>query len=328
MNHKRLFHINVTKQCQLACTHCYISQEIRDTKNHLSPELMKDIANNIGNQHADVHIIGGEPTLVPYDIHQKYIEFLRPLPNATLAIVTALQSQRALKISSLYDNVITSYDPGSRNEVNTHDWLERVKKLPETTQVTLSISLSSSVLNNNLLSILDDVLEMGFEKIHLAPLIPTPNALNDTPLTHVTSEALISVSNWLEGKRKENPHLFITPIDGLIMDSSGYDGLRCPASEESINIMPDGNVTACVTHGGIELLKPNKSSIEDNINSPEYKIEVMSHKRQRHECIDCAHWSTCKGGCNILANSSIMKGSNDCAGFKIFLDFIEQRRSL
>lgn len=326
MSSKKLYHINVTKQCQINCTHCYISKEIRETTDFLTPDLMIDIASEIGSSEVEVHIIGGEPTLVPESIHIQYLKALSPLPNTEISIVTALQSERALKISSLYPTVITSYDPGSRNEVNTEKWLNRVKKLPATTTVVLSISLSRAVLKNNIISVLQDVVDMGFEKIHLAPLIPTPNATDDTPLTHETSNALIDVYNWLKNERTINPNLFITPIDGIIMDATGYDGLRCPASESSVNIMPDGKITACVTLGGIEKLPPTQKNISEQLASPEYAIEVMGHNRQRVECRGCAHWSTCKGGCNILATSSIMENSKDCAGFKLFLDFVEANR--
>jgi MoaA/NifB/PqqE/SkfB family radical SAM enzyme len=40
----RLFHINVTRQCQLACSHCYIDQDIRDNDQSMSVDKMQEIA--------------------------------------------------------------------------------------------------------------------------------------------------------------------------------------------------------------------------------------------------------------------------------------------
>jgi len=44
---KRLFHINVTRQCQLACSHCYIDQAIRDNDTAMSTDTLQEIANVI-----------------------------------------------------------------------------------------------------------------------------------------------------------------------------------------------------------------------------------------------------------------------------------------
>jgi sulfatase maturation enzyme AslB (radical SAM superfamily) len=59
---------------------------------------MQEIADVIGDTNADVHIIGGEPTLVGIDTHKQYLSILSKLPSSKIMIVTALQNARAVKV--------------------------------------------------------------------------------------------------------------------------------------------------------------------------------------------------------------------------------------
>ncbi|SFV85797.1 hypothetical protein MNB_SUP05-SYMBIONT-4-1263 [hydrothermal vent metagenome] len=327
-NNRRLFHINVTRQCQLACSHCYIDQDIRDNGQSMSVDKMQEIANVIGDTYADVHIIGGEPTLVSIDTHKQYLPILSKLKNSKIMIVTALQNARAVKVAKLYQNIATSYDPNARTEVNNDKWLERVKALRENgNNVHVCASLSQSVINYGVSKTLDEIYQFGFRSVHLAAMVPTENALEETPDPMATSQAMIESAEWALEKRKTNEEdIFVSPFDGLLQGMSNYDGLRCPAGEQCVNIEPNGQIHACVAKGG-EVKDINNNSIqstEEQLSGNSYVLEVAQHNRSRTECFGCEFWTTCKGGCRVLANTDIAKNSAECAGFKTFLNYVKE----
>jgi radical SAM protein with 4Fe4S-binding SPASM domain len=349
MNHnRRLFHINVTRQCQLACSHCYIDQAIRDNDKAMSVDTMQDIANVIKDTHADVHIIGGEPTLVSINTHQQYLSILSTLKNSKIMIVTALQNARAVKVARLYQNIATSYDPGARTEINNDKWLKRCQKLRANGHnLHVCTSLSQSVIDYGVSKVLEDLYQYGFKSVHLAAMVPTPNALNETPDPMITSQAMIESAQWVLDKRKtdKNINLFVSPFDGLLQGMSHYEGLSCPAGQQCVNVEPNGQIHACVAKGGevngeisseisgnVKDIKGDKNinnnqipPIKEQLSSNAYRLEVAQHNRTRAECLGCEFWTTCKGGCRVLANTEITKASPECAGFKTFLNYVKEQ---
>jgi len=286
MNHnRRLFHINVTRQCQLACSHCYIDQAIRDNNTAMRADTLQEIANVIKDTHADVHIIGGEPTLVSINTHQQYLSILSTLKNSKIMIVTALQNARAVKVAKLYQNIATSYDPGARTgarteinnnsiddnntniNINTNQWLARCRELREQGHnLHVCTSLSQSVIDYGVSKVLEDLYQYGFKSVHLAAMVPTPNALNETPDPMITSQAMIVSAKWVLKKRKtdKNINLFVSPFDGLMRGMNNYDGLRCPAGQSCVNVEPNGQIHACVAKGG-EVSGEISSDVSDNV---------------------------------------------------------------
>jgi radical SAM protein with 4Fe4S-binding SPASM domain len=312
----------------------------------MSTDTLQDIAHVIKDTHADVHIIGGEPTLVSIDTHKQYLSILSTLKNSKIMIVTALQNARAVKVASLYQNIATSYDPNARTEVNNDKWLKRCQKLRANGHnLHVCTSLSQSVIDYGVSKVLDNLYQYGFKSVHLAAMVPTPNALNETPDPMITSQAMIASAQWVLKKRKtdKNINLFVSPFDGLLQGMSNYEGLSCPAGQQCVNAEPNGQIHACVAKGG-EVTDEVSSDVSDNVkdvkgdkninknqtlpikkqlSSNAYRLEVAQHNRTRAECLGCEFWTTCKGGCQVLANTKIAKQSSECAGFKTFLNYVK-----
>ncbi len=331
VKNRRLFHINVTRQCQLACSHCYIDQDIRDNSQSMSVDKMQEIADVIGDTNADVHIIGGEPTLLSMDTHKQYLLILSKLKNSKIMIVTALQNARAVKVAKLYQNIATSYDPNARTQINNDKWLKRCKELRANgNNVHICTSLSQSVISHGISTTLDEIYQFGFRSVHLAAMVPTANALEETPDPILTSKAMIESAKWVIEKRKttqDQDDIFVSPFDGLLQGMSNYDGLRCPAGESCVNVEPNGQIHACVAKGAEakDIDMSQMQSIEAQLSSNAYALEVAQHNRSRTECFACEFWTTCKGGCKVLANTHIAKNSVECAGFKTFLNYVKEQ---
>jgi radical SAM protein with 4Fe4S-binding SPASM domain len=173
----------------------------------------------------------------------------------------------------------------------------------------------------------------------------------------ITSQAMIASAQWVLDKRKtdKNINIFVSPFDGLLQGMSNYEGLRCPAGQQCVNVEPNGQIHACVAKGGevssdvsgeissdisgnvkdikggkdiknINNIRKNQTlPIKEQLSSNAYRLEVAQHNRTRTECLGCEFWTTCKGGCRVLANTDIAKQSSECAGFKTFLNYVKEQ---
>jgi radical SAM protein with 4Fe4S-binding SPASM domain len=80
----------------------------------------------------------------------------------------------------------------------------------------------------------------------------------------------------------------------------------------------------CAKGGEVKDIVINQmQSTEAQLSSNAYILEVAQHNRSRTECFGCEFWTTCKGGCRVLANTDIAKNSAECAGFKTFLNYVK-----
>ncbi|MCG7870986.1 MAG: radical SAM protein [Candidatus Thiodiazotropha lotti] len=331
-NKPRLYHINITRRCNLGCTHCYIEPEIRDRDLILSPGQFSEIMATARDLYREdqrppeIHIIGGEPTLVPIEHHRAYLDAvskqLDGIPH-TLTLVSALPNRRAVKIGELYSEVIVSWDADARKQ-NQWLWLGHINTLRRAgVDLRVAVTLSKTVLAYGIDRVLDYLLyDAGFEEIHLAPLIPTPNAQVEMPLNGEISKALIVSAKW----GVAHPHVEIMPYTGLLQfNASGivYDGLVCPVQQDAINIEPDLRICSCVGKGGVsdDLIGYN-GNLTAMIRSAAMQQEKIMHSRLPAYCLKCQHQELCLGGCRIALEHQPFDESGECHGFSRFLDYM------
>ena len=75
-----LYQINVTRDCNLRCTHCYIDSEVKNSSKTMTAEQVLHIAKGIVEHmksinyvKAEIHFVGGEPTMLGLEFFQKNI---------------------------------------------------------------------------------------------------------------------------------------------------------------------------------------------------------------------------------------------------------------
>lgn len=349
MNNKpRLYHINITRRCNLGCSHCYIEPEIRDRERIISPEEFSEIMATVHDLYQkdqrppEIHVIGGEPTLVPIEHHRAYLDAVTEyldggvvhgrtvygpkdgIPH-TLSLVSAIPNRRAADIGRLYPQVITSWDADARRQ-NQWLWLGHINSLRTSdVDVRVAVTLSKTVLANGIERVLDYLhVDAGFKKIHLAPLIPTPNAKDEMPLNGEISKALIASAKWAIA----HPHMMVTPYAGLL--STTTEELACPVRQDAINIEPDLRICSCVGKAGMsDDLPPYSGNLTAMILSQAIQREKIKHARLPAHCLKCQHRELCQGGCRIAHDHQPFDDSGECHGFSWFLDYMaEQEPSL
>ncbi len=126
-----LFQINVTRRCQLRCSHCYILSDKKDTSPDMTEEEFLHVVSGIVEHmkadynfsmrytYVDIHVIGGEPSMLGVDFFKSALPkakaMLAELPQEfSFSIVTNLVTREALEVARLFDKVSTSYERSTR----------------------------------------------------------------------------------------------------------------------------------------------------------------------------------------------------------------------
>lgn len=331
----RLYHINVTRRCTLGCAHCYIDARIRKGGKILPPEDFSRIMagarrlHELDSRPPEIHVIGGEPALVPMAWHQAYLDVARSRLDGTpftLSLVSALPNRRAAAIACLYPRVITSWDAGARSHSSAL-WLEQVNRVRGNgVEVHVAVTLSRTVLAFGIGQALDFLHDQaGFAHVHLAPLIPTASAKSEAPLNGEVSLALIESAHWA----MTHPDARVTPYAGFVAAGlGGYDELACPVRQDAINIEPDMRLCSCVAKAGATRDLPTcGEDVASAMQSPDIRAEKARHLRLPSHCLICRHRVTCQGGCRIAFEHQPFDASGECHGFSRFLDFVALQSS-
>lgn len=330
MNQPRLYHVNVTRRCALGCAHCYIDPKIRENGAIMSQGDFDAIVvaarkvHGIDRRPPEIHVIGGEPTLVPETSHRAYLASIQQhmdgVPHS-VSLVSALASRQAARIARLYPRVITSWDAGARRH-SQGLWLTQVNSVRDQgVPVHVAVTLSKSVLDFGVEKSLDYLHgTAGFDHIHLAPLIPTPAARSQAPDNSSVSQALIDSARWSVA----HPSATVTPYAGLLLSGyGGYDELACPVRQDAVNIEPDLRLCSCVARAGMPDARIlAATNIESAILSPAMRAEKVRHLRMPSHCMDCPHREVCQGGCRVAFEFRPFDASGECHGFSRFLRFM------
>ncbi|ENH6781966.1 radical SAM protein, partial [Vibrio parahaemolyticus] len=147
------YHIYPSMRCSLSCQHCFIDKSLINSKETMTEDQFKIVADKFSShfkdskaQFAEITIIGGEPTLIPSDFYHEVIPYLRQRFEETgkgfmVSIVTNLLHLPNLeRMRDLFDLVVTSYEPARFTSANMVASIDRKK---ETWEKNLNIYLES-----------------------------------------------------------------------------------------------------------------------------------------------------------------------------------------
>lgn len=382
--HTYLYQINVTRDCNLRCTHCYIHSDTKANSKEMPPEKFLDIIQGIHDhmlenvhKEAEIHIIGGEPTMLGLEFFKNYIpkarEILKGKPFIyKLMLVSNLIHEDILEISKLFDAVSTSYEPETRFVSRTgkpkpkleEKWLDSVFALKEAgIDLSMTTAMTKPVLNYGAENLLEMLYSKGLKQIHFGFFIPEGDGLDNTfvnddtlenyvsgagcgqiigtdkmkkskdsifPEFEETSDFLIDVTNWYLKKRKEDPDVYINPVESMLSSLSKRSPLEdivCPIISGSMDINWDGNVATCLEAGGSK--NPNflgnifEVEIKDIVKKPKFMKEVVKASKPHKGCVSCEYYTMCRGGCSVLARWWDVDNDPDCPGFKKYIKYLD-----
>ncbi len=354
-----LLQINTTRDCNLRCTHCYISTDKKEiskfmTESHFlsvfeqfAAFLSTPAAEEEYNL-ADIHVIGGEPTMLGYDFYARLLPQARALlskvkQQVKLSIVTNLVTHDALRICELFDFVSTSYEIDTRF-VSAKGrplpkleqlWINNVRTLQASgIQVNVTTAVTQQVINFGAGKLLDYFLENGFRNVHLGFFIPSGDGLINIgtvfPPFKQTSDFMIEAANWYLQRRLDIPDLYVNPIESMIESiyyKTPMDDIVCPIIPGSLDVDHDGETVTCIEAGGeVDMTSLGNVFVDgmtNILNGRAYRRERTKAIVPKMHCIGCDELENCQSACGVL--HGFWNGKGECPGFKGFIKFIREQ---
>ncbi|MTH96202.1 radical SAM protein [Roseibium sp. RKSG952] len=353
MSKTYLYQINVTRDCNLRCTHCYIHSLTKKMSGKMEEDSVIKIATGIakhmgeiGYDHAEIHLIGGEPTMLGPVFFENVIPKVREILKSEnysyeLCLVSNLMHPEIVRIASLFDRVNTSWEPVSRFPKPKLEqmWRDSMQKLREAgIKFGVTTSVTKPVVNMGAEKILEYLHgQEGIKNIHFGFFIPSGDGLENKgvifPEFHETSAFLIDAAEWYL-RHREDPELFVNPAESMlaaIHTNTPLDDIVCPIIAGSMDIDWNGNAATCLEAGGATDAKWSgnviQTSVSEVANTQSFRRDVIKAARPNRACIGCDAYDFCRSGCGVLARHWEPGKDQDCPGFKGFIDHMRSRHA-
>jgi radical SAM protein with 4Fe4S-binding SPASM domain len=301
----------------------------------------------------DIHIIGGEPTMLGLPFFEATIPTINSLMDEVRAsgievkfsIVTNLVTDDALAICRLFDVVATSYEVDTRFvslkgrplKALENQWVKNVNTLQsEGKPITVTSAVTRQAIDLGARGVLDMFYRNGFKSVHLGFFIPSGDGLVNIssvfPSFEETTSFMIEAANWYAERRLEDKDLYINPIESMIESiyhGTPMDDIICPIIPGSLDIDWDGETVTCIEAGGevdaVSLGNIFTSSIIDVLEGQKYRREKMKAVRPQPHCVGCDELPSCQSACGVL--HEFWDGDGECPGFKGFIKHIRKEVS-
>ena len=346
-----LYQCNVTRDCNLRCSHCYIHSLVKKKSGEITPENILRILTGIGNHmdgngrdHAEIHIIGGEPTMLGLEFFQEMMPQARKILDGRgwtyeLIMVSNLVSSESLEIARFFDRINTSWEPISRfpKAKLEQKWRDNVHLLKsQGIDVGCTTAMTKPVLEMGAAAILDRLYyDQGIKQIHFGFFIPSGDGLTNIdamlPEFHETSQFLKDACEWYLARREGDPDLFVNPVESMLAalhTGESVDDIVCPIIAGSMDIDWDGRTATCLEAGGNIDAKFTGNVLETSVtevaNDPGFRRDVIKASRPNRGCNGCPFYNVCRSGCGVLARHWDPDKDKDCPGFRGFISHMAE----
>ncbi len=304
---------NVTRECNMKCSHCYINATEKKLTNELTTQEGKNLMDQICQVSKPLLILsGGEPLLRP-DIYE-LIEYgaskglkMGLGSNGSLiddTIATKLKAAGIATVSISLDSNI----PAQHDEFRGVDgaWEKAVNACKALRKNNVLVQVNTTLTQQNYNQI-DDIMSLaegiGVENFHLFFLVPTGRGAKLTDISPQKYEDMITNTFAKVAKHKLNVRPSCAPQFMRIAKGMGLDMRQwvrgCMAGLYYCRIYPNGDVTPCpylpIKLGNIR----EKSFKETWFDSPVFKA-LRDPNSLKGKCGACEYRSLC-GGCRARA---------------------------
>ena len=304
---------NVTRECNMKCSHCYINA----TEKKLAHELTTTEGKNFMDQICQVSkplliLSGGEPLLRP-DIYE-LIQYgtskglkMGLGSNGSLIDDTVAAKLKEAGIATVSIS-LDSHIPAQHDEFRgvTGSWEKAINACKALRKNNILIQVNTTLTQQNYDQI-DDIMrlaeEIGVENFHLFFLVPTGRGAKLTDISPQKYEDMITNTFAKVAKHKLNVRPSCAPQFMRIAKGMGLDMRQwvrgCLAGLYYCRIYPNGDVTPCpylpVKLGNVR----EKAFKEIWFNSPIFK-SLRDPTALKGKCGACEFGLSC-GGCRARA---------------------------
>jgi radical SAM protein with 4Fe4S-binding SPASM domain len=304
---------NVTRECNMKCSHCYINATDKKLEDELTTKEAKAVIDQIYQVSSPLLILsGGEPLLRP-DIFE-LIEYgskkglkMGLGSNGFLIddeVSKKLKSAGIATVSISIDSSIPAQHDEFRGVAGA--WQKAVNACKALRENNILVQVNTTLTHENYNQI-DDIMELaesiGVENFHLFFLVPTGRGVKLTDISPQKYEEMITNTFAKVHKHRLNVRPSCAPQFMRIAQGMGLDMRQwirgCIAGLHYCRIYPNGDVTPC-PYLPIKLGNVREQSFKDIwFNSPVFK-NLRNPDCLKGKCGACEYKQLC-GGCRARA---------------------------
>ncbi len=334
--------INVTKQCNVNCPRCYLTEVSRKTAFVLPVNLFEKLlsSSHLDGKKVTVIFEGGEVTLIGERQLMKYIDaVVRIRPEAKMTAVSNFLSLPSwfidichkhfgsiIETTFAFDNKFTLN--GSRDKFLSkfERGMQKAKENNISFVVNVELNIETIKCGPSLLFALIE--KTGHTKWEFDISLDFDEFNHNQVFNEFGYPVVKSTASYMDFSQyiKSLYHDY-----GDKLKSLGFESTISKRSEKNgdknmsfnvqmedkfITINPDGTITSNPLFSDMPktyLGNIERTSLEDMINGSILKNRIKHEKRRVLPCYSCQYFKNCKGG---PAHASLYDGSGECAGSK------------
>ncbi|MCW3995694.1 MAG: radical SAM protein [Candidatus Bathyarchaeota archaeon] len=304
---------NVTRECNMKCSHCYINATDKKLDNELTTKEAKHLMNQICQVSRPLLILSGGEPLLRQDIYEliKYGSSkglkMGLGSNGSLiddAVAQKLKAAGIATVSISLDSHIPAQHDIFRGVGGA--WEKAVNACKALRKNNVLVQVNTTLTHQNYNQI-DDIMalaeDIGVENFHLFFLVPTGRGTKLTDISPQKYEEMITNTFAKVAKHKLNVRPSCAPQFMRIAKGMGIDMRQwirgCIAGMYYCRIYPNGDVTPC-PYLPVKLGNIRETSFKDIwFNSPIFKA-LRDPTCLKGKCGACEFSSVC-GGCRARA---------------------------
>lgn len=340
-----LAYVKATNRCNVGCSHCYLSEEVRANKASMSTEILSDVGRFLADMAARenkqrVHVLwhGGEPmNLKP----NWYREAAAVLDRTIGDHVQSMQTSLIPFNSDWIDLVHERFDSHLGSSVDFSGlrtikgsgeqymsfWL---RKADEARSAGIEITPGLVPTKNDLgkaEAIADWMEAHGFHAFNLDRYNQFGETQPDCPTNSEHARFLIELFDVVMsrvGGRAPQINVIEAALGGVLHGRPGDRwGGHCQSN--FVVVEPDGSLNSCPDRSAWEGAFGKVSDGHQAFAAAPQRrkwIRLQEFGHRNNYCASCEYASWCRSGCPITHNDP--EGEGDCSGYKTFLNHVKQ----
>ncbi|HTY74301.1 MAG TPA: radical SAM protein [Candidatus Nanoarchaeia archaeon] len=304
---------NLTRKCNLKCSHCYINATTKELDGELTTEESKNLIDQISEVSRPLLILSGGEPLLRKDVYE-LIQYgtkkgLRMGLGSNGGLID-IKAARALKEAGI-KTVSISIDsniPQQHDEFRgvAGSWNKAIGAIKALVENGVLVQVNTTLTQQNYGQI-DDIMtlveDIGVENFHLFFLVPTGRGAKMADISPAMYESMIKNTFAKTIKHKLNVRPSCAPQFMRIakaMDLDMKQWIRgCIAGMYYCRIYPNGDVTPC-PYLPVRLGNIRETSFKNIwFNSPIFK-NLRNPACLKGKCSECSYKTVC-GGCRARA---------------------------
>lgn len=332
--------INITRQCNVDCHRCYLTESNRKASERLSDCVLQRFLDHPFWFEREVTLIweGGEPTVVGRQAMERYCEVARSsLPHARQTMVTNLFSVPDWLIELIRNefggNVETTYAgalkrslAGSEEVFQKQFFLGLNKLWRNGIECPVNVELNTETVAAGVDALATAILKSDCRiwefdiSVDFHSFLRHPQyEASSVPVLPLTATYKMAWDFLLELRDKWGEHFRRSGVSiGVFEQKPGQMNNQFNVSCENrfLTLNPDGVVTTNPLYSDLEgtfLGSLAEVDMDAILSNRKRLTRILADKRRASACKSCEHYDYCAGG---PSHVPVHDGSGDCAGGK------------